>query len=34
MKAAAKALRTCERSCREMVKAMGGHDSHHESPTK
>ena len=34
MKAAAKALRTCERSCREMVKAMGGHDAHHVSPVK
>ncbi len=33
MKAAAKSLRACETSCREMVKAMGGHD-HHPSPAK
>jgi hypothetical protein len=33
MKAAAKSLRACEASCREMVKAMGGHD-HHTSPAK
>jgi len=31
MKAAAKSLRTCEASCREMVKAMGGHEHHHET---
>lgn len=31
MKAAAKSLRTCEASCREMVKAMGGHAHHEES---
>jgi len=29
MKAAAKALHRCEDSCREMVKAMGGHEHHH-----
>jgi hypothetical protein len=31
MKAAAKSLRTCESSCRDMVKAMGGHEHHHET---
>lgn len=34
MKAAAQALRKCERSCREMVKAMGGHEHGHDSPAK
>jgi len=31
MKAAAKTLLACETSCREMVKAMGGHEHHHET---
>ncbi len=31
MKAAAKALNRCMKSCEEMVKAMGGHEHHHES---
>ncbi|MDB5352540.1 MAG: hypothetical protein JWN86_3787 [Planctomycetota bacterium] len=31
MKAAARSLRVCEASCRDMVKAMGGHEHHRES---
>ncbi len=34
MKAAAKSLRRCETSCREMVKAMAGHEHHHEETGK
>lgn len=34
MKAAAKSLRACEASCRAMVKAMGGHEHHHETSTE
>ncbi len=33
MKAAAKELRACEKSCHDMVKAMGGHE-HHETSKK
>jgi len=33
MKAAAKSLRACEASCRDMVKAMGGHEHGHETGT-
>jgi len=31
MKSAVQKLRKCESSCRDMVKAMGGHEHHHES---
>ena len=34
MMAAAKALRTCEKSCKEMVAAMGGHEHHHDASAK